>query len=42
MDGRDLGRNKTLVVKIAPQNVYIFNFINLLKAINLKLSGELA
>lgn len=40
MDGRDLGRNKTLSNKNSTQNVHTFDFINLLKAISLKLSGE--
>lgn len=40
--GETWEENKTLNSQIAPQNLYIFNFINLLKAISLKFSGELA
>lgn len=36
------GKKQDSVIKIAPQNVYIFNLNNFLKAISLKLSGELA
>lgn len=36
------GKKQDSVIKIVPQSMYIFNFINLLKAISLKLSSELA
>lgn len=40
--GDTLEETEHSVIKIVPQNVYTLDFINLLKAISLKLSGELA
>lgn len=38
--GETQEETKHSVIKIVPQNVHTFDFINLLQAVSLKLSGE--